>query len=171
MASQISTARRDRELAGELAGDGVATGRGTSPDRNASLELAEWLAHWMDRRYIDPLLALLLPGVGDALGAVIGLLGVFAAFKQRAHPLVIARMLLNLAVDALLGAIPFAGPVFDLFYRANSRNLELLRSRDVREPRASDAVLVGGAALLFLAALLAPVFLIAWLVTLWAGAR
>ena len=164
MASQISTARRDGEAA-----SASLSSRGAPPDRNASLELAEWLAHWMDRRYIDPLLALLLPGVGDALGAVIGLLGVFAAFKLRAHPLVIARMLLNLAVDALLGAIPFAGPVFDLFYRANSRNLELLRSRDVREPRASDVVLVGGAALLFVAALLAPVFLIAWLVSLWVG--
>lgn len=167
MASQISPSRPD----GGLASERLAAGRDASPDRNASLELAEWLAHWMDRRYIDPLLALLLPGVGDALGAVIGLLGVFAAFKLRAHPLVIARMLLNLAVDALLGTIPFAGPVFDLFYRANSRNLELLRSRDVREPRASDALLVGGAALLFLAALLAPVFFIAWLVTAWAGSR
>lgn len=167
MASQISPSRPD----GGLAGERLGAGRDASPDRNASLELAEWLAHWMDRRYIDPLLALLLPGIGDALGAVIGLLGVFAAFKLRAHPLVIARMLLNLAVDALLGTIPFAGPVFDLFYRANSRNLELLRSRDVREPRASDALLVGGAGLLFLAALLAPVFFIAWLVTAWAGSR
>jgi hypothetical protein len=139
--------------------------------RNPPLELAEWLAFWMDRRYIDPLLALLLPGAGDAIGAVIGLLGVFAAFKLRAHPLVIARMLLNLAIDALLGAIPFAGPVFDLFYRANSRNLELLKSRDVREPRASDVALVGGAALLFVAALLAPLFLLAWLVSLVASSR
>ena len=167
MASQIGTARRD-----ELAHASSSAGRGVpTPDRDASLALAEWLAHWMDRRYIDPLLALLIPGVGDALGAVIGLLGVFAAFRLRAHPLVIARMLLNLAVDALLGAIPFVGPVIDLFYRANSRNLELLRSRDVREPRASDVVLVGGAALLFIAALLAPVLLLAWLVSLWIGSR
>jgi hypothetical protein len=167
MASEIGTARRE----GELARAGLPVGRAGLPDRNAPLQLAEWLAHWMDRRYIDPLLALLLPGVGDALGALIGLLGVVAALQLRAHPLVIARMLLNLAVDALLGAIPLAGPVFDLFYRANSRNLELLRGRDVREPRASDVVLVGGAALLFVAALLAPVFAIAWLVSLWAGSR
>ena len=163
MASPLSTAPRDAEAR-------LPAGRGAlAPDRNASLELAEWLAHWMDRRYIDPLLALLLPGAGDALGAAIGLLGVFAAFKLRAHPLVIARMLLNLAVDALLGAIPFVGPVIDLFYRANSRNLELLRTRDVREPRASDAVLVAGAALLFVIALLAPVLLVAWLLSQWDG--
>lgn len=147
--------------------DPAAAGSAAPLTDNPYLALAEGLARWMDRRYIDPLLGLLLPGVGDTLGAAIGLLGVFAAFKLRAHPLVIARMLLNLALDALLGSIPLLGPVIDLFYRANSRNLELLRTRDVRQPRASDALLVGGAVLLFIAALLLPLVLVVWLVGLW----
>jgi len=164
MAPDDSLTRQD---AGPLAATRAAPPRAARPGReNPYLELAEWLARWMDRRYIDPVLGLLLPGVGDTIGAAIGLLGVFAAVKLRAHPLVIARMLLNLAVDALLGSIPLLGPVIDLFYRANSRNLELLRSRDVREPRASDALLVGGAALLLVVALLLPLALLAWLVAL-----
>ena len=37
-------------------------------DRAArELELVERIAYWMDRRYVDPLLALLLPGVGDVI--------------------------------------------------------------------------------------------------------
>jgi uncharacterized protein DUF4112 len=126
------------------------------------LALAEQLAYWMDRRYIDPILGIVLPGAGDVIGALIGLLGIFAAFKLRAHPIVIARMLLNLTVDSALGAIPLAGMVLDFFYRANTRNLKLLRTRDVRSPRASDYLLVGGAALLFVAALVLPIVLLIW---------
>jgi hypothetical protein len=121
------------------------------------LELVENVAHWMDRRYLDPLLALLLPGVGDVLGAVIGLASVVVAVRMRAHPALIARMLIHLAVDALLGSIPFLGPVVDIFYRANSRNLELLRQRDVWRASPSDWLVLGGAGLAFLLALILPV--------------
>jgi hypothetical protein len=129
-------------------------------DPESYIRLAERLAYWMDRRYVDPILGFVLPGAGDAIGASIGLLGVYAAFKLRAHPVVIARMLLNLAVDSLLGSIPLLGVVIDFVYRANTRNLALLRQRDVREARASDYVLVGGAALLFVLALALPVILV-----------
>lgn len=121
------------------------------------LELVENIAHWMDRRYLDPLLALVLPGVGDVLGALIGLGSVVVAVRMRAHPALIARMLIHLAVDALLGSIPLLGPVVDIFYRANSRNLELLRQRDVWRASSSDWLVVGGAALVFLLALILPV--------------
>lgn len=121
------------------------------------LQRVERIAHWMDRRYIDPLIGLLLPGAGDVIGALVGLFAVGSAFRLRAHPIVIARMLLNLAVDSVIGAIPVLGALFDLFYRAHSRNLRLLSERDVREPRAADWAVVGGAALLFLLALCLPI--------------
>jgi hypothetical protein len=121
------------------------------------LELVERVAYWMDKRYLDPLLALALPGVGDVLGAVIGLASVVVAVRMRAHPALIARMLIHLAVDALLGSIPFLGPIVDLFYRANSRNLELLRQRDVWRASSSDWLVVGGAAFAFLLAMILPI--------------
>ena len=124
------------------------------------LRLAERIAYWMDRRYVDPVLGFLLPGAGDAIGAGIGLLGVYAAFRMRAHPVVIARMLVHLAVDALLGSIPILGAVADFFYKAHSRNLELLRERDVRSPRPSDWLTVAAAAALFIGALLLPLVLV-----------
>lgn len=135
-------------------------------DDSVYLELAERLSHWMDRRHLDPILGFVVPGAGDALGAAVGLLGVFAAFKLRAHPVVIARMLVNLAIDAVLGSIPLLGIVLDFFYRAHTRNLALLRTRDVRAPRGSDYLMVGLAALLFVAALLLPIVLVAWLASL-----
>jgi hypothetical protein len=135
------------------------------PSRNAqrdaaSLQRLEQLTLWLDRRYFDPILGALLPGAGDLVGAGLGLYGVVVALRLRAHPLVIARMLLNLGLDALLGALPGVGDVADFFYRANQRNLELLKQRQLREVRVSDWLLVGAAGLGFLAALSVPVLLV-----------
>jgi hypothetical protein len=102
------------------------------------------------------------------MGAAIGLLGVASAFRLHAHPAVIARMLLNLALDSVLGSIPLLGAVLDFFYKAHSRNLTLLRTRDVREARASDWVIVAAAGLAFALALCLPLLvLLATLTWLW----
>ena len=131
----------------------------------AYLALAERIAYWMDRRYIDPILGFLVPGAGDAIGAGIGLLSVYAAFRMRAHPVVIARMLIHLAADSLLGSIPIVGAIADFFYKSHTRNLALLRARDVRTPKPSDWLIVAGAALLFVGALLLPLVVVAALAT------
>jgi len=133
-------------------------------DRAArELEWLERITYWMDRRYVDPLLALLLPGAGDVIGALVGLLTVGVAIRLRAHPALIARMLIHLAADALLGCIPLIGPGIDFFYRAHTKNLELLRERDIWTPHPTDWLVVGGALLLFLAALSLPVVMIVFL--------
>ena len=121
------------------------------------LAVIEQVAHWMDRRYLDPIVGLALPGVGDAMGAVLGLLTIVSAFRLRAHPIVIARMLINLALDAVLGAIPLLGAVIDFFYQAHIRNLKLIQAREARASRASDWLVVCGAALVFLLALCVPI--------------
>jgi uncharacterized protein DUF4112 len=124
------------------------------------LERIERVAHWMDQRYIDPILGLLLPGVGDVLGAGMGLFAIVSAFRLRAHPVVIARMFINLAIDSVIGAIPFVGAVLDFFYKAHTRNLRLIKTRDLREPRASDWVIVGAAAFTFVLALCLPIIVV-----------
>jgi hypothetical protein len=135
-------------------------GRPSAGADDQYLALAERLAYWMDRRYVDPILGFVLPGVGDALGAGIGLLGIFAAFRLRAHPILIARMLIHLAVDSALGSIPVLGAVIDIFYRSHTRNLNLLKARDAREAHFSDWLVVGGAALIFLIALALPIVIL-----------
>jgi hypothetical protein len=67
---------------------------------------------------------------------------------------VIARMLLNLAGDALLGFIPLVGDVFDFGFKANQRNLDLLENRvEAHGGRATpkDWFILIGAVLAFLA--------------------
>jgi len=94
-----------------------------------ALLAGETLARWLDDRFLDPLLGLFLPGVGDLLGSALGLYPVLLAWKRRAPKALIARMLLNLAADAAGGAIPILGDIWDFLFKAHARNLALLRSR------------------------------------------
>jgi hypothetical protein len=137
------------------------------PDEDRALQVAEGLARWLDDRYLDPLLGLLLPGVGDLLSAGLGLYPVLLAWRRRAPRALLARMLLNLGADALGGAIPIAGDIWDFAFRANSRNLALLRARAAgREIRArpTDTLVVVAAVAMLLLALAIPIVLVVALV-------
>jgi hypothetical protein len=124
------------------------------------IERARTLARVLDDFFVDPVLGLLLPGAGDLAGSVLGLYVVGIGFRRRVSPLVIARMLLNLGLDAALGAIPLAGDLFDLGFKANHRNLDLLAERAAAGGRAkaSDWLVVVGAG----AAFVAIVVLVCW---------
>jgi hypothetical protein len=136
-----------------------------SSQARARLARLEWLSQLLDRRYLDPLLGLLLPGVGDVFGSLLGLYGIWVALSLKTHPAVIARMLLNLALDALIGALPIVGAVGDFFFRAHLRNLELLRARQETRVRSLDYLVLALAFTLFSLALVVPIALVGWLLS------
>ncbi len=94
---------------------------------------------------LDALLGL-IPGVGDIGSAAIGGYILIAASKLGVPTLVMWRMIINTAIDTMLGAIPFVGDLFDVAFRSNSRNVRLLLD-SVKDPqrarRSSRWVLVG----------------------------
>jgi hypothetical protein len=107
----------------------------------------------------DALLGLLLPGVGDALSAVLTLSLFWLAWQRSVPKVVLARMGVNVALDAVLGAVPLLGDAFDFAFKANRKNLELLaRQRTAPEKGATlaDYAVLLAAALLVLAALALP---------------
>ena len=69
----------------------------------------------------------LVPGAGDLLS--LGMSGILVATmaKNGASPRLAAKMLFNVGLDATVGAVPILGNLFDLFYKANYRNAELMR--------------------------------------------
>ena len=74
---------------------------------------------------LDALLGL-LPGAGDAVtGAVAGYAIVLAA-RLGAPPVVIARMAMNVLVDVATGTIPVLGDIFDVGWKSNRKNVQLL---------------------------------------------
>lgn len=101
---------------------------------------------------LDPIIGL-VPGFGDAVGAVISAYIINEARALGAPKALLWRMSANVMVEALIGAIPFAGDLFDAAFKANSRNMELL-SRYHFDPnkteRSSKAFVFGFSLLLVL---------------------
>lgn len=74
---------------------------------------------------LDAILGL-IPGIGDFLGALLGAVIVVEGWRRGVGTTVIGRMLFNLWIDAALGSVPVIGDVFDIWFKANRRNLQLL---------------------------------------------
>lgn len=107
-----------------------------------SLENLAWL---MDRAIpipgtnlrvgLDAILGL-IPGLGDvATGTIQAGLVLFALSRYQVPKAVAARMIANVLIDVGLGSIPFVGDVFDMFFKANTRNLDLLKQAQSHQER------------------------------------
>ncbi len=102
-------------------------------DRDAAAKI---VAKWLDELIripgtkfkfgIDPLIAL-VPGIGDLLSNSVSAVVILESVRRGVAASVIARMGLNMLINALIDGIPGAGPVVSAFFKSNSRNLELLR--------------------------------------------
>lgn len=111
---------------------------------------------------LDPILGALLPELGDALTGVLSLSLLVVAFRQRVPKLVMARMLINIGIDALLGAIPVIGDAFDFAFKANEKNLELIerhRGDPLQRATWSDRLVVGAVVLAAVACVALPLLL------------
>lgn len=83
---------------------------------------------------IDGLIGL-IPVIGDIITTAISLWLVREARALGAPWYITARMLGNVAVDGVVGMVPFAGDAFDVMFRANMRNVRLLRRWIDKQPR------------------------------------
>jgi hypothetical protein len=115
---------------------------------------------------LDPILGL-LPGLGDLVSPIFTI-GIILQARELGVPrVVLGRMVLNVAVDALVGVVPLVGDLFDVAWRANVRNMDLLdqHAHDERSPSAGDWLVVGLAVLLLAGLAVLPALLLAWLVS------
>jgi hypothetical protein len=114
----------------------------------------------------------LVPGIGDFIGGVLSTWVIVGALRHRVPARIIVRMVWNIAVDLIFGAVPLAGDVFDFLWEENMKNMRLLeRYRDRRRPprSASSIALVTAAIIAFFAVLVFVLFglliaLVLWLV-------
>ena len=77
----------------------------------------------------------LVPGVGDVAGMLVSLYIVAGARRSGASGATLIRMLLNVGIEALIGAVPIVGDFFDLVFKANTRNMKIL-NRQLDQPTA-----------------------------------
>lgn len=103
---------------------------------DAALRRAERLATTLDQKFkvpgtnfrfgLDPLIGL-VPVVGDVTAIALSSYPIIEAARLGLSKRLLARMAANVAIDGLLGAVPLIGDAFDFFFKANRRNLRLLR--------------------------------------------
>jgi uncharacterized protein DUF4112 len=76
---------------------------------------------------LDGLLGM-IPGVGDAAGALLSAYILYEAIRLDAPKTVLLRMIANIGIDTVLGAVPVAGDIFDIAWKANKKNAALLHA-------------------------------------------
>lgn len=92
----------------------------------------------------------LIPEFGDIATTLVALYILVSAVRYRVPKITLFRMGLNIAIYFVVGVLPFAGYAFDVWWKPNIRNLNLLRQRatvsaaDAKRGRASDWWFVGG---------------------------
>jgi Domain of unknown function (DUF4112) len=105
-------------------------------ERQRTIERLENLSLLLDAAYgipgtklrfgLDALLGL-VPIAGDVASAALSAYLIYQARRLGLPKTAIARMIGNVALDAVLGAVPLFGDIFDVFWRANVRNVAILR--------------------------------------------
>ena len=94
---------------------------------SVSYKLVHAIALWMDRRLLDPLIGLVLPGFGDALTSVLAVPYLYLSIvKLKSIPLTLA-IVCNILLDVLIGISPYIGVVGDVFKRAFTRNAAMIK--------------------------------------------
>ena len=83
---------------------------------------------------LDALIGL-VPGIGDIITTATSLYLVHEARQLGAPKHLIARMIGNIALDGVVGAVPIVGDAFDVMFRSNRRNMALLRNHLERRSR------------------------------------
>ena len=100
-----------------------------------------------------------IPGFGDVIGAVIGMIIVVRAVQAGVPRVAIAHMMTNIAIDTFVGAIPLLGDAFDFFFKSNRKNMRIYE--EALEGNRSTAKHWG-----FFLALFAIVALVIWVVAM-----
>jgi hypothetical protein len=106
-----------------------------------------------------------VPGVGDAMTGIASFLIVFASWRRGAKAVTLTRMIANVLLETAIGAVPVAGDIFHIVWKANRRNYRLLL-REREEPGANtsrDWMFLAVLLLGMLAAVAIPIAILVWL--------
>ena len=111
----------------------------------------------------------LVPGVGDISTPAFAALLLLQAVRMRLPLVVQARMVLNAALDMLIGIVPILGDLVDIGWKANLRNLALLErhANPGIPPARADYLFVTICIALLVLIAVAPVLLLGWLISRW----
>ncbi len=111
-------------------------GHAARSSRRDTLDRLDRLSQLFDTAFIVPgtnirfgieAMLRLVPGIGDAVASALSCYLLFEAHRLGVPRHVFLRMALNVAAEGIVGSVPFIGDAFDVAFRANRRNVRILR--------------------------------------------
>ncbi|SMO91591.1 DUF4112 domain-containing protein [Fodinibius sediminis] len=133
------------------------------------------LAEWLDSRFtipgtnirfgLDPIISL-VPGAGDWIAGMISSYYILLGLRADVPPSVLLRIGFNVLMDIVIGAVPLLGDLFDVGWKANIRNAELLEEyrRDARTTEQYSRWLLWAVAIGLLLLAIGLLVLMGWLI-------
>jgi|ERR1051325_6323190 hypothetical protein len=114
----------------------------SAASKRAGLDRIDMLSKVFDTAFILPgtnirfgieAVMRLMPGIGDAAASALSCYLLYEAHRLEVPSRVFARLVANVAIEGVVGAIPVLGDLFDVGFRANRRNVAILREHFQRE--------------------------------------
>jgi hypothetical protein len=132
-----------------------------------------WIPGMRVRFGLDAVIGL-IPGLGDTLTSFVSLYILKVASLAGVPRVTLVRMALNIAIDYVVGTVPLVGDVFDVYWKANLKNVELLQRHLLATPaaerrgRSGDWLFVAGLGAALIALLIGCITIAWWIATsLW----
>lgn len=111
--------------------------------KTPSIEHLETVSDTLDSKYRLPftnkrfgydVILGLLPGVGDGASTAVSGYIILQAYRLGAPIPTLLRMLVNVGIDFLVGLLPIVGTLADWGWKANNKNMDLLKNR-IQDPQ------------------------------------
>ncbi len=116
---------------------------------------------------LDPIIGL-IPGGGDTVGLILSSFIVLEGARMGASRSTLSTMAFNILLETIAGTVPVVGDIFDVTWKSNLRNIELLEEhlKIVRPEQKSNhgfaIVLILGLAIVFVACIVVSFYLLRW---------
>jgi hypothetical protein len=120
---------------------------------------------------LDPIIGFLLPVAGDSISTLISMYIVLRSIQYGLPKIIIGKMVFNIALDYVVGSVPFVGDFMDFAIKANTKNVDLLNRFAEGQDRArwTDYLWLFMLLALLGAFILGWLFLIFWLIYLFSN--
>jgi hypothetical protein len=115
---------------------GTRSGPGSSHSRRAALKRIDVLSQLFDTAFLLPgtnvrfgieAILRLVPGIGDVAASALSSYLLYEAHRLEVPGHIFARLAANIALEGVIGAVPVVGDLFDVGFKANRRNLNILK--------------------------------------------
>jgi hypothetical protein len=117
---------------------------------------------------LDPIISL-IPGAGDVVSGLLSTVLITRAYQAGIPKATLLRMVANVGIDTVVGAIPLFGDLFDFAWKANTKNLMLYREamtgrRDAKKDAGFLAILLFALMIIIAVPIILAVYIISALV-------